>query len=123
MDQSLSELGITTPQFQALGVICAEPGLSGAELARDSMLTPQSIKEIVAVLERAGLVERSAHPRDQRIRLIYPTPAGERMIAAARERVHELEGRMVAGLTQAERSQFRRWLVDCAVALDEANGA
>ena len=37
-----------------LSVSDAEPGLSGAELARDTMLTPQSVNAIVLRLGRAG---------------------------------------------------------------------
>ena len=32
-------LGLTLPQYPVLSVAAAEPGLSGAELARDCMLT------------------------------------------------------------------------------------
>lgn len=115
---ALRDVGITAAQFQVLGVIRAEPGLSGAALARDSMLTPQSTNEIVVALERAGLLERFPDPSDRRTRRIRLTARGERAIAAGSERVHALEDRMVAQLTDDEQRQLRRWLVSCATALD-----
>ncbi len=44
---ALRELGITTPQYSVLSVLDVEPGLSGAELARTSMLTPQTTNGIL----------------------------------------------------------------------------
>jgi hypothetical protein len=52
------------------------PVLSGAELARDAMLTPQSVNAIVVHLERAGLLERRPDGRDHRLRRIYVSQAG-----------------------------------------------
>src|ERR1700722_5332318 len=74
----LAEIGITAAQYSVLSVADAEPGLSGAELARDTMLTPQSVNAIVVHLERAGLIERRADARDQRLRRIYVSPSGPR---------------------------------------------
>jgi hypothetical protein len=51
-------VGLTLPQHSILSVADAEPGLSGAELARDSMLTPQATNEMVTLLFRAGPLER-----------------------------------------------------------------
>ena len=48
----LAPLGLTFPQYSVLSVADAEPGLSGAELARDSMLTPQTTNEIISLLVR-----------------------------------------------------------------------
>ena len=42
-DRALAQLGVTTPQFGVLTMIVAYPGLSGADLARLSFLTPQTI--------------------------------------------------------------------------------
>lgn len=117
MDASLRNLGITVPQFQILGVIQAEPGLSGAELARDSMLTPQSVNELVVTIERAGLIERRPHPRDGRVRAVHLTPEGQRTIAAAKKRVYAVEHQMVSGLSADEQRLLRTWLVECAKAV------
>jgi DNA-binding MarR family transcriptional regulator len=116
--QPLAETGITAAQYSVLSVADAEPGLSGAELARDTMLTPQSVNAIVVHLERAGLLERRADARDQRLRRIYVSQAGHEVLAAARPAVWAVEERMVASLTKDERATFRRQLTECALALD-----
>ena len=118
MYQPLAEIGITAAQYSVLSVADAEPGLSGAELARDTMLTPQSVNAIVVHLERAGLLERCADARDQRLRRIYVSQSGREVLAAARPAVWAVEERMVASMTAVEQATFRRQLTECALALD-----
>lgn len=118
MYQPLAEIGITAAQYSVLSVADAEPGLSGAELARDTMLTPQSVNAIVVHLERAGLLERRPDARDQRLRRIYVSLAGREALAVARPAVWAVERRMVASLTAAEQATLRRQLTECALALD-----
>ena len=120
MYQPLAEIGITAAQYSVLSVADAEPGLSGAELARDTMLTPQSVNAVVVHLERAGLLERRPDGRDQRLRRIYVSPAGHEVLAVARPAVWAVEQRMVASLTGAEQATFRRHLTECALALDSS---
>ena len=50
-----------------LTMIIAYPGASGADLARLTFLTPQTINMVVRNLERDGAVEKSAHVRHGRI--------------------------------------------------------
>lgn len=123
MYQPLAEIGITAAQYSVLSVADAEPELSGAELARDTMLTPQSVNAIVIHLERASLLERWPDARDQRLRRIYVSPAGSEVLAAARPAVWAVEQRMVASLTEAEQAAFRRHLTECALALDPGQAA
>lgn len=45
----------------------AEPGLSNARLARAAFVTAQTMQAVLANLEREGIVEREADPRNARI--------------------------------------------------------
>jgi DNA-binding MarR family transcriptional regulator len=123
MYQPLADIGITAAQYSVLSVADAEPGLSGAELARDTMLTPQSVNAIVVLLERADLLERHPDARDLRLRRIYASQSGREVLALARPAVWALEQRMVASMTPAEQATFRRQLTECALALDAGPAA
>ena len=57
MDRVLREIGMSMVQYPALGAGGA-PGLSGAELARRSFVTPQAMNAVLMNLEAAGLVVR-----------------------------------------------------------------
>src|SRR5262252_850084 len=83
----LGPLGLTLPQYAVLTVADAEPGLSGAELARDSMLTPQTTNEIISLLVPAGLLERRQDDGDRRLRRMFVTEAGRARGRAAHDRL------------------------------------
>src|SRR5262249_57124921 len=81
-----SELGplvLTLPQYSVLTVADAEPGLSGAGLARDSMLTPQTTNEIISLLVAAGPLGRRADASDRRLRGALGPPRGKHPLARA----------------------------------------
>jgi len=54
MARALAAQGMTLPQFSVLTMLQAYPGASGAELARLSLLTAQTMNVIVGNLERDG---------------------------------------------------------------------
>jgi DNA-binding MarR family transcriptional regulator len=72
-----------TPQYSVLSVAAAEPGLSGAELARDCLLTPQATDEIISLLAAAGLLERRPDARNRRLRRMVVTEAGRDLLSRA----------------------------------------
>jgi len=110
----LAPLGLTFPQYSVLSVADAEPGLSGAELARDSMLTPQTTNEIITLLAAAGLLERRSDAGDKRLRRMAVTAAGRDLLSRARPAVHAVEQRMTSSLSAADQAALRGWLTDCA---------
>src|SRR5437868_865725 len=67
LERALSELGVTPPQFLVLTMLRAYPGLSGADLARVAMLTPQTTGVIIRNLERDGAIKKTPHPVHGRV--------------------------------------------------------
>lgn len=114
MEGALAPLGITASQFGVLRLVEVRPGATGAELAHDSMYSPQSTHELLVALETAGLIERRADPADRRLRRAYMTPRGSERLTEAHRRVIAIEERMIAGLTEEERRTFHAWLVGAA---------
>lgn len=98
--------GLTLPQFTALSVLRARPGLSNAELARRSLITPQSMSEVTGALERRRLVERRPDPAHQRVLQVRLTPAGARVLAACEAEAVAVERQMLTGLSAGERERF-----------------
>jgi len=114
MDASLGPIGLTTPQFVALTLIGAYPALSSADLARLSLLTPQTITVIVANLKRAKLVAVEPHPDHGRIQRLTLTDAGRALLAQSRPGVDALEAELVVGFDDSEMATIRRFLVATA---------
>ena len=117
MENGLREHGLTSPQFGALFVLEAEPGLSAADVARAMGTTPQAANVLVAGMEEDGLVYREPHPTHGRILEIYPTAEGRRRFTAARPFIRRLEAQMCEGYSTTQVATVKRWLVDSARAL------
>ena len=118
MDDALRPHGITAPQYAALSVLARDPGISGADLARACITTPQAMNGVIGTLERAGLVERPPHPTHGRILQIDLTAEGRRRLDATTPTVHVLEAAIEEGFSADEVALVRAWLVEAARRLE-----
>lgn len=114
IESSLAGLPLTLPQFSVMTVLGAHASLSGAELARLTLLTPQTINLIVRNLERRGLLLRTPHPTHGRILAMALTRSGRRLLSAAKPRVAAIERQMTEGLAAADERAVRAWLIAVA---------
>lgn len=114
LERALADLGVTPPQFSILTMIDSYPGLSGADLARLTMLTPQTVNLIVRNLERDGLIAKSPDDVHGRILRLQTTAAGHALRTRCRERANRIDRRVTAGLAASEEKVVRRWLVRLA---------
>jgi DNA-binding MarR family transcriptional regulator len=94
--KALSPWGLTVPVLTTLSVLRARPGLSNAQLARRALTTPQSMNEVIAELERRGLVERTVDPSHGRILRAQVTEPGEQLLADVDPVVARLQEEMLA---------------------------
>ena len=114
MEHALAEFAVTPPQFAAMTMIGAYPGLSSADLARLSILTPATIAGIVANLRRDGVATARPHPIHGRILQLELTDSGKSLLARCKRRVYALESELTAGLAAGDEQAVRRWLAGIA---------
>jgi len=119
MERTLADLGVTSPQFAVLTMLNAYPGLSGADVARLTFQTPQTVGVIIRNLERDGAILMTPHPVHGRIQQWTLTPRGAALLKACRERVIALEKRLAGGLDARAEASIRRWLANVATELQE----
>src|SRR5262249_31437782 len=82
VNEAISGHGVTTAQIGLMRQLANEPGLSGAELARRLLISPQGVQLALAALERRGLVERKQDPQHGRIMQAYLTDEGRAVTTA-----------------------------------------
>jgi DNA-binding MarR family transcriptional regulator len=104
MRTRLAQCGVSVQEYTALSVLAARPGLSNAQLARRSLVTPQSMIEILARLERRGLVLREPDPRRARILRGTLTKKGRRLLVDADRAVAGLQEQLLADVPQRDRA-------------------
>jgi DNA-binding MarR family transcriptional regulator len=117
IDDALRSLNLTSPQYFALAALSAQPGLSGAALARRCFVTPQTMTGIIANLAAAGLIDRAPDPEHGRIIQTRLTTKGAVLLAQGRVAVEHIETDMVRDLDRAEREALADLLLQCAEAL------
>lgn len=117
MDEVLREFGLTVPQYAAMIFLKGSPGISGAELARRSFVTAQTMNQILANLEKRNLIEKHPHPTHGRILQAHPTEEGEALVAKAHRKVEKIEERMLERLDEEKRERLLETLRVCADSL------
>jgi DNA-binding MarR family transcriptional regulator len=119
LERALADLGVTPPQFVVLTMLRAYPGLSGADLARVALLTPQTVGVIIRNLERSGAIRKSPHPVHGRVLQWTLTRRGGNLLGQCRRRANALERRLTAGLGANGQATVRRWLAKIAAGLSQ----
>jgi DNA-binding MarR family transcriptional regulator len=119
LERALADLGVTMPQFAILTMLNAYPGLSGADVARVALLTPQTVGVIIGNLERDGAITKTPHPVHRRVLQWTLTRRGSALLDKCRRRVNTVERRLVAGLGAKAETTIRRWLSKIAADLHE----
>jgi DNA-binding MarR family transcriptional regulator len=110
LDDVLRPHGLTAPQYTALTALGHRDGLTSAQLARRSFVTPQTMHEQVIALERAGLVAREPDPANRRLLRIRLTADGRARMRDCADVVEDLELRVDDALGAGEREGFREAL-------------
>ena len=101
--QLLAEWDLSVPEFTALSILQRRPGLSNAQLARRTMVTPQSMIEILAGLEARKFVSRTVDPNHGRILKSELTEEGKRVVTAAQVVTDAMQEELLEGVSEADR--------------------
>jgi DNA-binding MarR family transcriptional regulator len=113
MRRRLERFALSVPEYTALSILAVAPGLSNAQLARRSYITPQSMSQVIRALERDGLIEREPDPQHRKILRATLTPAGRRVLATCDRAVDALEREMLADVPPAARAALLEQLTGC----------
>jgi DNA-binding MarR family transcriptional regulator len=121
MADALGSYDLTVTQFAVLTALAEEPGLSNADLARRTFVTPQSMHAVLLELERLQLVVRRPHPTHQRVLQAALTEAGRRTLRSAADAVNAVEEQMLRKLSNPARSRLATALSSCIDSLTETS--
>ena len=122
MEQVLRPLGMSVTRYACLELLAGRPGLSNSELARGAFVTRQSMNVLLQALEREGYVTRAAEAPVGKALPTRLTPRGRGSLETATVAVRAIEVRMLAGMTESERSSAFRILQSMIRSLRNANG-
>ncbi len=104
--QRIAAIDLQPPLFRVLNAVDAAEGQSQQAIAAAIGAPPSRMVAIVDELEQRGLVERRPHPSDRRIRALYLTGKGRKLLASGRKVAAEHEEELTQGMSAAERRQL-----------------
>lgn len=108
--ERMAVYGMKPVDFSVLSLLEHNPGATSRQLCATLDILPPNFVNIVAGMDRRGLVERRPHPHDRRALGLHLTPAGHQLVAQAEEAVIQLEQDASARLTERERDTLIRLL-------------
>ena len=113
LDDVVATADLTALQYTALTVLERHPGITSAELARNSFVRAQSMAEMVTVLLGRGLVSRERDERNRKQYLLFLSADGQKTLDELHESVADIEARMLEGFDVGQTEILRTYLMRC----------
>jgi len=119
LDQALRKQGVelSFAHLSALFGLHADPGITGAQLARRAMVSAQTMSSALRGLETDGYIQRRPHPHSRRADSWWLTSAGRDELVRARRVGSAVFATMLGDLSTAECAAFEDCLHRCITAL------
>ncbi|WP_033821939.1 MarR family winged helix-turn-helix transcriptional regulator [Kitasatospora sp. MBT63] len=108
--QALREFDLTVPQYSVLLLLSGSSGMSAAQLARECMVTPQTMSTVLANLEKHGLIARSSSELHQKVVVNRATEAGQALVRRADRAALRVEGALSGEFAPDELALFESFL-------------
>lgn len=105
----LKKLGIHPRQIPILAVLYKEDGCSQKELAAKLGVKPPTVTVSIQRLEKSGLLIRKQDEKDQRVRRIFLSEEGKKIINEGMQMAREGEKQILAGFSESELCLMRRF--------------
>ena len=109
-DDVLVAAGGSTPTWQVLRALSTGDHRTQAELAAAVGVRQPTLTHHLDALERAGLVTREREDANRRVQRVTVTESGEHLFLRLRRAAASFDGRLRAGLDDAEVAELRRLL-------------
>lgn len=112
-EERLRDLGLSMSQYAVLRALSDAPGAPAAELARRTFVTRQSLRDVLAGLQRTGLAAVADRPATGRALPVTLTDTGRRTLERAEAIVLDVEERMTEGIPAGEIDHLVTLLTTC----------
>ncbi len=114
---------ITPQQYAVLRVLVANDGVDQITLAGLAAFNRTTAGEIIERMESAGLVARRNSELDRRMKNIFITESGRRLLTDANAAVGRVQERLLTPLDRDERARFIEYLARIASENNERSRA
>ena len=113
LDDVVATADLTTLQYTALTVLQRHPGITSAELARNSFVRAQTMAEMITYLLGRGLVTRERDETNRKQYLLTLTKEGHRVLDELLVAVADIETKLLDGFDGGQTEILRTYLLRC----------
>ena len=115
----VKDTGIHPKQVPLIGLVYCREGISQKEISQALRISPPTVAVSIKRLEKAGIIERPAHGKDQRLSRIFLTEKGRAVTGKVRECIKEKEKALFKGFSESEVCLLRRFFLQMIQNLEE----
>jgi len=106
----MKRFGITADQMVLMIILSRDDGITQQELARRASSDANTIRAMLLLLEKRGLIKREKHPVDKRSHQVILTPKGKALFKRTREATAPIREQMVSVFQPAEAAALAEYL-------------
>ncbi len=106
--EETAQFDITPVQYSALLAVRNHNGLDQTALMKIIGFDRSTIGDVVKRLEHKCYIKRAMSTLDRRTKILYITPAGQRLLGRVKNAVDFAQERIVSPLDRQERAEFMR---------------
>lgn len=109
MEKQVAQTGVYQGQHMMLMKMGCNPGISQAQLAKFSDISPAAVTTALQKLEKDGYIIRQADEQDSRVNLLQVTPKGQKVVEDSKVIFQEVDETMYEGFSQEELQQLKSY--------------
>ncbi len=111
MANALNVYELTPLQYSVMSFVDIEGvDFSSAQLSRRFFMTPQSMNEIVTILQRKNMLIKTKDPHHKRVLRLNLTDEGKAVLTNCNAAIDAVENNLFSGLKDKELANFRTLL-------------
>jgi DNA-binding MarR family transcriptional regulator len=110
LERALRPFDVTVAQYTCMSRMRGRETMSSANLARERRVSPQTMGQMIASLEKRRLISRGKVSDDRRELLVSLTDRGRELLDRCDRAVDEIEPDLFAGINTSDHAAFRKLL-------------
>ena len=110
LERALRQFDVTNVQSTCMSRMRGRETMSSAKLARERRVSPQTMSQMIASLEKRGLISRDKESGDRRELLVSLTDKGRELLEFCDRAVDEIEPDFFAGINTSDHALLRTLL-------------
>lgn len=122
-DAALARQGVTADQFVVLSALAGGEARTQRDLVARTASDPSTLRAMLVLLEKRGLIERRPHPTDGRARSVRLTSLGRRTLTRTWKATEPVRQRLAAALGPGETDQLTASLGKIAILVPRPSAA